>query len=198
MRELDRDVWPWLSPSDEEWTWQDGHWHTSLRELLRALTPKALDDLNTEIAQVTKRHRRHAAAKDYTELSGELMTVLATLRVISDLQTNLRVLIGQLMLEARDRGGSWGDLGWAMQMNRQSARDAFPADGDKYDPDYLFGWLSYDVEAARRVAYEIAQDTKPSDENLVEQANTFLELAGTPEHLARLHDEGRTPPRRYV
>jgi hypothetical protein len=197
MGELDRDVWPWLSPSDKEWTWQDGHWHTLLRELIRALTPKTLDDLNGEIAMFTKHRQRHVAAKNYEELSSELLTVLATLRVITGLRGNLRVMIGQLMLEARERGASWGDLGWAMEMSRQAARDAYPADGDQYGPRYLFPWLSYDVEAARRVAYEIAQDPEASDEDL-ERANAFLELADTPEHRERLRKEGRTPPRRYV
>jgi hypothetical protein len=196
--ELDRDIWPWLSPSDEEWTWQDGHWHTQLRELIRELTPMTLEDLRIEIRERT-RTRRRAAAKDYQDLSDELMTVLATLRVIADLRENFRLLADQLMLEARERGASWGDLGWAMNMTRQAARNAYPAVRDRsaYETGYFDGWLAYDVEAARRVAYETAQNPSAAEEN-VAKANKFLELADTPDHQVKRRKAGHTPPRRYV
>src|SRR5689334_3322743 len=159
--ELKRDVWPWLSPNDKEWTWQDGQWHTLLRGLIRELTPHALENLRDEIRYRT-RHKRHAAAKDYQDLSDDLMTVLATLRVIVVLRKNFRTMVGQLMLEARERGASWSDLGWAMEMTRQAARDAYPTVGGRYE-HFLEGWLSYDVEAARRVAYQIAQDPEAAE-----------------------------------
>jgi hypothetical protein len=196
--ELDRDVWPWLSPNDEEWTWQDGHWHTRLRELIRELTPTTLEDLRIEIRARTQ-DKRHAAAKDSQDLSDDLMTVLATLRAIAVLRRNFRVLADQLMLEARERGASWGDLGWAMMMTRQAARNAHPAVGDRraHNLRFLDGWLAYDMEAARRVAYETAQNPEATGED-AEQATAFLESADTPNHREKRRKGGRTPPRRYV
>jgi hypothetical protein len=58
-------------------------------------------------------------------------------------------------------------------------------------------WLSYDTEAARRIAYQIAHDQDASDED-VDRANAFLELTSTLDHRKQLRKEWRKRPGRCV
>lgn len=174
---VDRRDWRrFLSPVDREWTWQDSAAITAVREFLIRIS---------EIPRAENSFPPPYEERAATEGQLKVLEVLAAASSAIDMvEREMKLLV----LELRAREVSWDVIAMALGCRRQTAHRKY---GD-LDWPYWNTWLVFEVNAARRVALEIAQSPDVTDDER-EQALDFLERSDFPEQvrttkkLRRLH-----------
>lgn len=163
--------WPFLSPLDREWTWQDSEPITSIREMLVTLLEGEL-----------RRRDPHGHTPDW-ELRTRSADELAVLRMLDTVESARKILDDTktgLIMELRWGKTSWGMIAEVLNQRRQRVHEKYqPLWAPDSGPRIWWARAEYELDAARRVAFERLQAAHDDggDADELERLEQFLEWA---------------------